>query len=125
MDGIQAAEGGRKESTGVVHCLPEKDFSGIRLATTKTHSRGPGVGLGDPVLRCHDTPLNSRDLRPVTDHARPMSSTEGNHHRLSRKVVSVILEGSRFYSYCASLCGFHSFLPKMAWGSSGSLKTCV
>lgn len=48
----------------------------------------------DPVLKCHDKqckcsdkPLNTRDLRPVADHLRPMSSTEWSHHMLLRKAL--------------------------------------
>lgn len=103
----------------------EKDFFGIRFIIIKTYFRGLGVGFGDFVLRCYDTLLNFRDLRLVIDYVRFMFFIEGSYYRLSRKVVFVILEGSRFYSYCVSFCGFYFFLLKMVWGSLGFLKTCV
>lgn len=89
--GCRQSEGGNRalgsplsaRTTAVLaHLLPQRHFP-----------EHQGLNL-DPMPRCHDKqckfsskPLNSSDVRPATDHSRPMSSTEKNYHMLLRKVL--------------------------------------
>lgn len=89
--GVRQSEGGNRAlgsplsaRTTVVlaHLLPQRHFPECQGLDLDLMPRGH-----EKQCQFSSKPLNSSDVRPVTDYSRPRSSTEKNYHMLLRKVL--------------------------------------